>query len=372
MTSASATASSAASSGVATRAAVLAGDDPRGPGTRCRPAARGAARASSGPRRSPRRCRRIDRQPDAGEDQQRAHHVERGVKELQQGHAGDDEHRPQHQRDRDPERQHVGLQRLRDGERAEQHRDHEHVVERERLLHQEARPVGAGRGAAEQRQHDEPERDADDHPQHAPARGAPQRDVVVAPVREEEVEREQGDRPSDRESGRISASEHGDAMLDARAGELPLAAGGVDVAAAGEADGRPQPVLLERRLERVDRVARGPVVDRVGRVVRDQVELVDLRVEQLGELDGLRVAVVDPGQHHVLDEDLTALSLVMGLARAQNLAQRVALVDRHDLRAQGVLGGVQREREADRHVGLGQALDARAPSRRSRCRCGGG
>ena len=145
-----------------------------------------------------------DREPDAGEDQQRAHRVEHRVKELEQRHAGDDEHRPQHQRDRDAERQHVGLQRLRDRERAEQHGDHEHVVERERLLHQEAGPVGAGRGAAERRQHDEPEGDADHHPPGAPARRSAQRDVVVAAVREEQVEREEAD---DRDDQRDPAGE---------------------------------------------------------------------------------------------------------------------------------------------------------------------
>ena len=63
-----------------------------------------------------------------------------------------------------------------------------------------------------------------------------------------------------------------------------LAAGGVDVAPAGEADRRAHAVLLEHRLERGDRARRGAVVH-PGRVVRDQVDLVDPRVEQLGERD---------------------------------------------------------------------------------------
>ncbi len=99
-----------------------------------------------------------------------------------------------------------------------------------------------------------------------------------------------------------------------------LAARRVDVAAAREANRGAQAVLLQHGLEGVDRVARGPVVDRVRRVVRDQVELVDLRVEQLGERDGLRVAVVDAREHHVLDEDLAALALVEALARVEHLA----------------------------------------------------
>ena len=43
-----------------------------------------------------------------------------------------------------------------------------------------------------------------------------------------------------------------------------------------------------------------------GRVVRDQVDLEDRRVEQLGERERLLVAVVDAGEHHVLDEDHAA------------------------------------------------------------------
>src|SRR4051794_14205980 len=82
-----------------------------------------------------------------------------------------------------------------------------------------------------------------------------------------------------------------------------LAAGGVDVAPAREPHRRTQAVLLERGLEGVDRPAGGAVVDRARGVVRDQVELVDARVEQLGERNGLAVGVVDAGEHHVLDED---------------------------------------------------------------------
>ena len=67
-----------------------------------------------------------------------------------------------------------------------------------------------------------------------------------------------------------------------------LPAGRVDVAAAGQPHRRPHAVLLQRGAERVDRAARGAVVG-AGRVVRDQVDLEDARVEQLRELHGLRV-----------------------------------------------------------------------------------
>src|SRR5436305_1105302 len=49
-----------------------------------------------------------------------------------------------------------------------------------------------------------------------------------------------------------------------------LAAGRIDVAASRQPDGRPQPVLLQRGAERVDRTPRRALVRRVGGVVRDE------------------------------------------------------------------------------------------------------
>ena len=64
-----------------------------------------------------------------------------------------------------------------------------------------------------------------------------------------------------------------------------LAAGRVDVAAARQADGRADAVLLERRLNASIASRDGALVDRVGRVVRDQVDLEDVRgSQQLREL----------------------------------------------------------------------------------------
>ena len=90
-----------------------------------------------------------------------------------------------------------------------------------------------------------------------------------------------------------------------RPGGGELAAGGVDVAAAGEADGGGEPVLGEDRAEALDPLRRGAVVG-AGRVVGDQVDLVGARIEQRGELAGVLGQVVDAVEHHVLDEDLAA------------------------------------------------------------------
>ena len=84
----------------------------------------------------------------------------------------------------------------------------------------------------------------------------------------------------------------------------------------------------------------------------------------LGERDGLLVAVVDAGEHHVLDEDEPALGGVEAHAGGEHVGERVAVVDGHELRAQRRVGGVQREREADRHVGLREAVDAGDPADR--------
>src|SRR5215210_757141 len=116
--------------------------------------------------------------------------------------------------------------------------------------------------------------------------------------------------------------------------ELP--ARRVDVTPAREPHRRAQPVLLERGLEGVDRGARGALVNGARRVVRDQVELVDPRVEQPGELDGLAVGVVDPREHHVLDEDAALAARVVALAGLEHLGQGIAVVDRHDPRPQRV------------------------------------
>ncbi len=143
-----------------------------------------------------------------------------------------------------------------------------------------------------------------------------------------------------------------------------LAARRVDLAPAGEPYGRVEAAPLELLPERRDRLRARAGVDRSGRVVRDQVDLEHARVEDLGQLHRLRVRVVDAGEHHVLDEHLAALAGVMRLARRDHVGERVALVDRHQLGAERLVGGVERQREPDRHRVRGQALDPGDPADR--------
>jgi len=79
---------------------------------------------------------------------------------------------------------------------------------------------------------------------------------------------------------------------------------------------------------------------------------------------GLLDAVVDPAEHHVLDEDPAVSPLVVLAAGGEDLGERVALVHRHQLGSQRVVGRVQRAGEADRALLLGEPHDARHPADR--------
>ena len=101
-------------------------------------------------------------------------------------------------------------------------------------------------------------------------------------------------------------------------------------------------------------------VEGARRVVRDQVHLEDLRVEQLRELGRLLDAVVDAGEHHVLDEHLPPAQPAVAAALGDDVLERVAVVDRHQLAAQRVGRRMQRQREPDRLLHL---VDEPAQSR---------
>ena len=124
--------------------------------------------------------------------------------------------------------------------------------------------------------------------------------------------------------------------------------------------------------ERGDRLGAGALESRLGRVVGDQVDLEHPRLEHRRELCRLGERVVDAGEHHVLDEHLAPLALVVRLAGGDHVGQWVALVDRHQLGAQGGIGRVQRQGQADRHRVRRPAARCRGSSRSSRSRCADG
>ena len=99
-----------------------------------------------------------------GEHQERAEHVQDPVEPVDEGHAGEDEHQPQHQRAEDAPEQHPVLVLARHDEVAEDQRPHEDVVDAEALLDQVAGVVLARRLAAVDRPDDQPEGEADADP----------------------------------------------------------------------------------------------------------------------------------------------------------------------------------------------------------------
>ena len=85
-----------------------------------------------------------------------------------------------HQRAEDAPEEHSELELARDGEEREDHGPHEHVVDREALLDQEAGVVLAGRLPAVPEQHDESEAEAQRDPHRRLDRGLADRDDVRA------------------------------------------------------------------------------------------------------------------------------------------------------------------------------------------------
>ena len=99
--------------------------------------------------------------------------------------------------------------------------------------------------------------------------------------------------------------------------------------AASEANGGRDALTVEDGAEVLDRVLVRPVVA-ASRVVGDQVDLVVLGVKELGELNGRFRAVIDPLQHHVLNEYPAPETPGMLVAGVHDLLNRVLVVDRHD------------------------------------------
>ena len=126
--------------------------------------------------------------------------------------------------------------------------------------------------------------------------------------------------------------------------------------------------VVRKSLDRLAaRAAEGPA----GRVVRDQVHLERLaRREQRGQGDRLLAAIVDAAEHQVLDVDAPASRGAPPPAGFEHVGERIAVVDRHQLRAQRVVGGMQRERQPSPRSLARSGARFRGASRRSRSSCG--
>jgi hypothetical protein len=84
----------------------------------------------------------------------------------------------------------------------------------------------------------------------------------------------------------------------------------------------------------------------------------------LDELLRVDVAVVHAIDARPLERQAAPLGEEVPAARVHQDAERVAAVDRHQLVAQLVVGRVQRHRQVDREVLLGEAADARHDAHR--------
>ena len=107
----------------------------------------------------------------------------------------------------------------------------------------------------------------------------------------------------------------------------------------------------EDGLEALDRLPRGSFEASSG-VVRDEIDLEGRAVEHGRERPGRRRRVVHSGEQHVLDEHLASPQRDVAAALREDVLERVAVVDRHELRAERRVGGVDREREPDRLLDL--------------------
>jgi hypothetical protein len=124
-----------------------------------------------------------------GEEQHGAEDVEGGVERVEQRGAGDDEHQPQHERERDAPGEHLGLRGGGHREVGEDHGEDEEVVERQRALEQVAGEELAAGLVALPRPEGGAEAHGDDQPDDRPGRRLAHPRGVVA-GEDQQVDRE--------------------------------------------------------------------------------------------------------------------------------------------------------------------------------------
>ena len=129
--------------------------------------------------------------PDTAPEQQGAEDVDDPLEALQQLRAGGDERAAQHERAEDAVEEHAVLIGGRDREGAEDQRPDEHVVERERLLEQVAGEELRADVATLNHEQRDAERDADGDESRRRPGGVAHRNLVRAPMEDEQVEQQQ-------------------------------------------------------------------------------------------------------------------------------------------------------------------------------------
>src|SRR5690606_36334265 len=129
-----------------------------------------------------------------------------------------------------------------------------------------------------------------------------------------------------------------------------LAAGTVDLLAPGVAHGDRDAVRLQAadELPLVLGPGGGPLRPGGG-VERDQVDVHQVALEQAAEQVGAPGLVVDVADERVLDGDPAAGGAGVAPGRVEHLVDLPPVVDRDQLAAELVVGGVQRDGQPDLH-----------------------
>ena len=143
-----------------------------------------------------------------------------------------------------------------------------------------------------------------------------------------------------------------------RCGELP--AGGVDLGAPGDADGGVHPEREQLVAELAHVLAGRPdhgIARR--RVERDEVHVGAQRAGERRQLCGVTAPVVDVVDHGPLNGEAPAAGGHVVRTGAGQHLERIAAVDGHELVAQRIVGGVERDGEVH-----GQGLGGQAPDTR--------
>ena len=142
-----------------------------------------------------------------------------------------------------------------------------------------------------------------------------------------------------------------------------LAAGGVDVGAAGAAEVGDEFVLAEDRGEGFGGVVGGGLVGvalqaEAGGVVAEEVHMHAACANDGGERAGVVGRIVYAAEEAILDRDGAAAAGLKAVGGGEDVGDRETFAHREELGARGVVGSVERDGEVDVETGGGEGVDA--------------
>lgn len=137
-----------------------------------------------------------------------------------------------------------------------------------------------------------------------------------------------------------------------------MAAGSIDIMTFFAANGRADPGFEESATEKVDSLLGWTFVGKAfDFVVGDEVYFGEKAASVLGEKGGLFGGIIDSGEENIFKENLFLFGTNKDVTGLEQAVEGIAFVDGHDLIADGVTGGVERESEAELEWVIGQLLD---------------